>query len=197
MNCAQGMFLLLATLIALAPLDSRAQQDEDGEELRYGAQASLNHYTIEDPDGPTASASGASISAIVLMPTGRNRRVMFQLNRESFSLKGSTTHIAQDITSLSGGLSYQALFRVTRKWKPWVGIGAGYASIDYENRYTLTPGGFSRSLPNRSSTDFSVLLNANTEWQFNKDWDLGVQVQLAKSIQDDASTLRIGVYAVY
>ena len=143
MNCTQGMFLLLATLsLALAPLDSRAQADEDGEELRYGAQASLNHYTIADPDGPTSSASGASISAIVLMPTGRNRRVMFNLNRESFSLNGSTTNVAQDVTSLSGGLSYQALFRVTRKWKPWVGIGAGYASIDYENRYTLTPGGF-------------------------------------------------------
>ena len=99
MNCTQGMFLLLATLsLALAPLDSRAQADEDGEELRYGAQASLNHYIIEDPDGPTASASGASISAIVLMPTGRNRRVIGAVAVHAptarMSLKVALSHLA-------------------------------------------------------------------------------------------------------
>ena len=171
--------------------------DEDMQPFRYGVQTSLNSYQIDDPDGHTAGGGGLSISAIALIDVGRARRLMFNLNKDAYTLDPSTTNIGQQVSSIGGGLSYQFLLRLTRNWKPWVGAGLGYTSATYKTRYRLTPGGASLPLGERNDTDISFLLNANTEWQFNRDWDIGVQAQISRSINDDATTLRLGIYAVY
>lgn len=167
------------------------------DEFRFGAQTSLNSYRVDDPAGTTAGGNGLSFSGIALVDVGREGRVMLNINKDAYTLAASTANIGQDVSSFGGGLSYQSMLRVARTWKPWIGAGVGYSSITYKNRYKLTPGGFSVPMANRDATDISLLLNANSEWQFNRDWNIGLQAQLAKSISDKSSTFRVGIYVVY
>jgi len=182
--------------LALCSVAAPALSGEN-DQLRFGVQSSLNSYRIDDPAGPTAAGSGLSLSGIALVELGRDSRVMLNVNKDAYSLAASTTNVGQDVSSIGGGVSYQSILRLTRTWKPWIGAGVGYSSITYKNRYKLTPGGFSVPMANRDATDISLLLNANSEWQFNRDWDIGLQAQLAKSISDKSSTLRVGFYVVY
>lgn len=170
---------------------------EEGEQLRFGVQTSLNNYKIDDPVGPTANGSGMSISGIALYDVGRESRVMLNVNKESYKLAGSQTNVGQDVSSMGGGLSYQKMLRITRTWKPWVGAGVGYAATTYKNRFVFTPGGAKILYADRETTAMSFLLNANSEWQFNRDWDIGLQAQYARSISDKSSTVRVGIYVVY
>ncbi len=182
-------------LLVWCSIASPALSAEDA--FRFGVQTSLNSYRVDDPAGSTAGGSGLSLSGIALFDVGRDSRVMLNLNKDAYSLAASTANIGQDVSSFGGGLSYQSMLRVARTWKPWIGAGVGYASITYKNRYKLTPGGFSVPMANRDATDITLLLNANSEWQFNREWDIGLQVQLAQSISDQSSTLRVGFYVVY
>ncbi len=167
------------------------------ESFRYGVQTSLNSYSVDDPAGATANGSGLSLSGIALVDAGRDSRVMLNINKDSFNLPASTTNMGQDVSSFGGGASYQRMLRLSRTWKPWIGVGLGYTSVTYKDRFTYTAGGNKILYADREATDTALLLNANNEWQFNQDWDIGLQVQYAKSISDKSNTIRVGVYAVY
>ncbi len=184
--------------LALCSVAAPALSGEN-DQLRYGVQSSLNSYRIDDPAGTTAAGSGLSLSGIALVEFGRDSRVMLNVNKDAYSLAASTTNIGQDVSSIGGGVSYQSLLRLTRTWKPWIGAGLGYTSTTYKNRYTFTSPSmqFKYLYADRSATDIALLLNANSEWHYNRDWDIGLQAQLAKSISDKSSTLRVGIYVVY
>jgi len=98
-------------------------------------------------------------------------------------------------------LSYQMMMRVTRGWKPWLGVGAAYANESYSNRYTVTSGGFlcaTCPYPDRTNDDFLVVVNASSEWQVNRDWDMGIHLQFEQPVTSDGMrVIRFGIYAVY
>jgi len=185
-------FLVLCSVAAPALAD-------ETKPFQFGVQTSLNSYKIDDPAGQTAPGSGLSLSGIALVGYGRDSRLMINVNKEAYSLAGSTSNVGQDVSSFGGGVSYQSLWRATRTWKPWIGAGLGYTSTTYKNRYTFTSPSmqFKYLYADRSATDVSLLLNADSEWHYNRDWDIGLQAQLAKSISSKSGSLRVGIYVVY
>jgi hypothetical protein len=185
----------IVLLLGLASLPTAASDT-----FRFGVLPSLSAYNVTDPDGPTATNSAASLlSAVMFVEHGRDGRIMFQVVQDKFSLNASTTDIGQDVTSLEFLAAYQWQFRVTRGWKPWIGIGAGYANESFENRYTMTAGGFlGNTYPNRNLNDYKLILNTSTEWPVGKDWDMGIHLQFEEPISSDGiRTIRLGFYVVY
>jgi hypothetical protein len=188
----------LLVLLFLCSASSAAFSAED-KQMQFGVQSSFNSYRIDDPAGSTAVGSGLSLSGIALVDVGRDNRMMFNLNRDSYSLAGTNTNIGQDVSSIGGGLSYQKLLRITRTWKPWVGAGFGYTSTTYKNRFSYTTPAmqYKYLYADRKATDIEFLLNTNSEWTFNRDWDIGMQAQFAKSLSDKSGSFRVGIYFVY
>jgi hypothetical protein len=171
----------------------------DDKTFRFGVQTSLNSYKIDDPAGKTAGGSGLSFSGIALVDVGRESRVMLNLDRDSYSVAGSNVNVGQDVSSIGGGLSYQKMLRISRSWRPWIGAGLGYSSATYSNRYVFTSPAmqFKTLYGDRKTTETLLLLNANSEWQYSRDFDIGLQAQFSKAISDKSSTLRVGIYVVY
>jgi hypothetical protein len=188
---------ILTTLILLliCPVAQAA------ESFRFGVLPSIALYSVEDPLGPTEQRAGFSPAAVMFIEMGRDSRLMAQLAYDSFTTTASTTNVHNDVTSLNVGLSYQMMMRVTRGWKPWLGVGAAYASEKYENRYTVTSGGFlcaTCPYPNRTNDDFLLVLNASSEWQINRDWDMGLHLQFEQPMASDGTrVVRFGLYLVY
>jgi hypothetical protein len=171
----------------------------DEKPFRFGVQTSLNSYKIDDPAGPTAGGSGLSLSGIALLHVGRESRVMLNLDRDSYSVTGTNVNVGQDVSRIGGGLSYQKMLRVSRTWKPWIGAGLGYSSATYSNRYVFTTPAmqYKTLYGDRKATETSLLLNVNSEWQYSRDFDIGLQAQFSKTFNDKSSTVRVGIYVVY
>lgn len=178
-------------------ITSLAAQAEGEDQLRFGLQGSMNQYTVDDPLGPTAKGSGPGVSGILIMELGRESRAVFTVSRDAYTIKGTQTNVGQDVTSFGGGASYQSMFRVARTFKPWIGIGAGYALNTQKNRHLFTAGGNRNFYPDIEEATYSLLLNANSEWQFNREWDIGVMAQYAHAISDKSSSIRVGLYFIY
>ena len=185
-------------ILALSAVATSALAD-DNKQLRFGLQTSLNNYTIDDPVGKTAAATGVSLSGIALYDVGRESRLMFNINKDSYSVAESNVNVGQDVSSIGGGLSYQTMLRVSRSWKPWIGAGLGYTSTSYTHRkiYTSPAMLFSTTYADRNTSDAELLLNANSEWSLDRSWDIGLQLQFAKAFSNKSNSLRVGIYAVY
>lgn len=171
------------------------------ETFRFGVLPSIASYSLDDPLGPTEPRISFSPAAVLLADMGRDSRLLANVAYDKFTTNASTTNIHNDVTSLSVGVSYQMMFRITRGWKPWFGAGVAYASETYSNRYTLTSGGFlcaTCPYPDRTKDDFLFLLNASTEWQLSRDWDMGIHLQFEQPTGSNGlRVIRFGIYAIY
>jgi len=167
--------------------------------MRFGVSPSVSGFHLKDPDGPTASASAFTpLSGLLIATAGRDARVLVHVQYDKFSVAASTTDISENVTRLGGDVSYQTLFRLSRAWKPWGGIGLGYTNEQYTTRYTLTPGGhLATQYPDRSVSSVALVLNTSTEWRLNRDWSMGAQLQYEQPLGSGASALRLGLYLVY
>ena len=167
--------------------------------MRFGISPSVSAFHLKDPDGPTANGSAFTpLSGLLIASAGRDARVLVHVQYDDFSVPASTTDIGENVTRLGGDVSYQILFRLSRAWKPWGGIGLGYAGEHYTTRYTLTPGGHLASqYPDRSASSVALVVNTSTEWRLERDWSMGAQLQYEQALGNGASALRFGLYLVY
>ncbi len=183
-------------LLAACGVSTAAHADNA---MRFGISPSVSAFQLKDPDGPTANGSAFTpLSGLLIASAGRDARVLVQVQYDDFSIPASTTDIGENVTRLGGDVSYQTLFRLSRAWKPWGGIGLGYAGERYTTRYTLTPGGhLATQYPDRTVGSVALVLNTSTEWRLNRDWWMGVQLQYEQPLGSGASALRLGLYLVY
>lgn len=182
--------------ICLLLLFSTPSAFADDKTLRFGGQVSENSYSLTDPSGPTANGTGVSFGGLALYDLNRNGRMLANLTKESYKLTASTTNVGQDVSAFGASLSYQKMWRLTRDFKPWFGVGIGYSAMSFKNRHTLTPTGlFSVPLANRDTSEFALLLNTNSEWEIDHDFSWGVQGQFSSS--SSAKSFRVGLYVIY
>lgn len=183
----------------LAMLTSSFAIAAEDKTFRFGGQVAGASYNLKDPDGPTAPGSGYSFGGIATIDMGRGGRLWISAARGSYTLKASVTEIGQDVASTEVGLSYQANYRISRSFKPWFGVGLGYASSKHTNRYTSASVGspFGIFKPDRNQKSVVGLLNANSEWPVSADLDFGVQVQAAIAPSKGANVYGLGVYLLY
>ena len=187
---------LIFLLVMLTTSVAHAAEDKS---FRFGGQVTGASYNLKDPDGPTAPGSGYSFGGIATIDLGRGGRLWMSAARGSYTLKASVTEIGQDAATTEAGLSYQSNFRISRSFKPWFGVGIGYAASKYTNRYTSASVGspFGIFKPDRSQKTVVGLLNANSEWPVSADLDMGIQVQAAIAPSKGANVFGLGVYLLY
>ncbi len=176
---------------------SLAAQADDA--MRFGISPSVSAFYLHDPDGPTANGSAFTpISGLLIATAGRDARVLVHAQYDKFSVSASPTEIGENVTRVGGDISYQVLFRLSRAWKPWGGIGLGYAQEKYTTRYTVTPlGHLANQYPDRDVNSVSLVLNTSTEWRINRDWSMGAHLQFEQPLNSGANVLRLGLYFVY
>lgn len=172
------------------------------EDFRFGIMPTGSRYDVKDPDGSTSPENDLNpLSGVLIYNYGRDGRIFTHLYSASFSLKASPSDIGQDVTQVGLNATYQMMVRMARSFKPWIGLGLGYASEDYRNRHRITPEGHlapGSPYPSRKIDNYVGVLNASLEWQANRDWDVGAHLQVEEPISSDgARAFRLGVYFVY
>lgn len=173
-------------------------------EFRFGYMPMFSYSMINDPDGSAAANSHfMPISAIVTygdVPSFRDTRIFGHIYYDWFDVKGSQSNVGQKAKSIGANISWQWMFRLAQHFKPYVGIGVGYANEKYIQRYKTTASGLYRSnqlYPDRNVQSFSGIVNMSTQWSVTEKWDAGIHLQFEQPINGGSTAARAGIYVSY
>lgn len=175
-------------------------QAEPIEALKFGwAPFYSPNLTVDDPDGSTDSSEEFSaLSAMALYPFGRDDRWMVNLTQYDFTLDASQTHIGQDVQSITVAGFYQRRLRLSRYFKPWVGVGPQIEFSDKTARHTVDADGFlAQTFSDQDGMAYAVGLVASHEWPLTDHLDIGVNVEYLFSISDAIEGGSLGGMLLY
>jgi hypothetical protein len=139
------------------------------------------------------------LSLIAIFDFGRDDRIFANIRKDTLAVEGTTANIGQNYVGTGANISYQTMLRLGREFKPWVGLGMGYNSETYKDRYKLTPGGFntcpSTCFSDRVVDNYVVVVNASNDWKLSREWNMGVHFQYEKPVASTgANSFRFGLY---
>jgi hypothetical protein len=194
--------MMLYRAIFICSVVLYATVSHSGEEFRFGLMPTVSRYYVNDPLGSTKPQDNFTpLSAIGIFDFGRDSRIFAHIYSTSFTLRASTSDIGQDVKVFGINGSYQMMLRLTRGFRPWVGLGLGYASESYTARHRITSEGYlAPGSPYQSRTvdSYTGILNASNEWKLNRDWDIGIHLQVEEPVVSGAARVfRGGIYFVY
>jgi hypothetical protein len=186
-------------VLALVALASASASYADENPFRIGAQVSGGSYSASYIDGPSDGGTGVNFGLIGSFELGRGSRLLSSLSRSAYKTDATDVMIGQQVTDLEGSISYQAMWRLSRSIRPWIGAGIGYVKSSYRDRYVLASPGSPSSilLADADKSSAIGLLNVNFESTSGGDWSPGLQIQGGKAFSGKASYVRIGVYVLY
>ena len=158
----------IAVLMLGLTLSVNAEAGKRGSESQFGLGASVGSVSIDDPDGSTGSSFVIYPTFLYLLNVSRDTRFVSDLLYLSYSLDASQSEIGQKVASLSISGVYEWKKRVSRDFKPWIGVGLGYGSNSSKNRHTVDADGFlDDSFADRNSSGVSVILDVSTDINLN------------------------------
>lgn len=167
--------------------------------LRAGWGAGGKYFFVSDPDGTTPSHTDVTyLNLIGVYDAQPDTRYFLQLFKDQYSLDATVTEIGQSVDRKGLNISYQWNTRLTRKWKPWVGIGVGVSKDEYSGRHLIDQDGFRvRNYPDYEDTSINVLLNTATEWNLSSSLNLGLLLQTSYSLNGSMTDATALFYLTY
>lgn len=182
----------LITALILLPSLSIADTFEYGWMPVVGAYKSS--LDIDTEVKPAANA----LSGLIIINSGRSSRVWIQGQYHSLDFNGTDTKIGQSVTGYEVATIYQTQYRLSRHFKPWLGIGASFSALDYKDRYLTDSQGFLAQVFNDTSKaglaiDFNF--STNTDW-FDQ-YDTGFAIRLSVPVNDVLTKLEAGFYITF
>jgi len=181
----------------LVPIFTHAEPDNG---IKFGwAPFYSPNLTVDDPDGSTDSSQEfVALSAVAMIPFGRDDRWMTNITKYDFTLDASRNDIGQDVKSITVAGFYQRRLRLSRYFKPWIGIGPQIEFSDTTGRHTVDADGFlAQTFSDQDGVAYAVGLVASHEWQFSDHIDLGMNAQYLFSISDAIEGGSLGALLLY
>lgn len=157
-------------LIFLLFFTSLSNAEDD---LGIGIGLGVFLFSPDDPSGDAdVTLSVTPLSIYYTTELGRDTRIMSNFTYLTYDVDASTTSIGQEVTRVSLTAMYQSRFRVSRSFKPWLGLGLTFGTEEFENRFTIDKDGFlDQSFANRKESGVALELDfTNDITLFNTDF---------------------------
>lgn len=166
--------------------------------FEYGWMPVIGAYKSSlDTDTAVITAANA-LSGLLIINSGRNSRVWIQGQYHSLTFDGNETEIGQEVTGLEIATIYQSQYRLSRNFKPWLGIGASFSALEFKNRFLTDSQGFlAQTFDDQTKSGLAIDFNftANTDW-FDKH-DSGFAIRLSVPVNDVLAKVEAGFYITF
>jgi len=139
-----------------------------------------------------------ALSGLIIINSGRNNRVWIQGQYHSLDFDGNETEIGQEVTGLEVAALYQAQYRISRHFKPWLGVGTSISVLEFTNRFLTDSQGFlAQTFEDETKTGLAVDFNftVDTDW-FDK-YNSGFAVRLSVPVNDVLAKAEAGIYITF
>ncbi len=169
------------------------------DEIRYGWSPSFVALSIDDPDGNTNSSSELQLlGGTVIYPLSRSTRTLVSLSLYDFELDAGVNKIGQGVESLSIAGSYQWKFKMSRKFKPWLGVGLNINMDELTNRHTIDQDGYlAQTYTDREETSIGINLGASHEWDISDGILMGLNIEYLIPLGESLEGFKIGMSLYY
>jgi len=118
------------------------------------------------------------------MNSGRNSRFWVQGQYHSLDFEGSKTESGQTVSGFEVAVLYQSKFRLSRHFKPWLGIGLSVAALEFKDSFITDNQGFlAQRFDDTSETGLAVDLNFTTKKDWFKEYQHGIIISCFSSNQ--------------
>jgi len=138
------------------------------------------------------------LSGLLIINSGRSSRYWIQGQYHSLDFDGSETEIGQTVSGFEAALLYQSRFRLSRHFKPWLGIGLSVAALEFKDRFTTDNQGFlAQRFDDVTKTGVAVDFNFTTEMDWFKDYDTGFSLRVSLPTNDVLAKVEAGFYITF
>jgi len=127
--------------IALTTLFSTNSFSSD--EFNYGFYPSIGLYSVNDPEGKTEQkAVFQLIDVFAAYELYRDSRLYLEVALMDEKFEPSISEVGTKIKSTDFTVQYQWRYRVSKSFKPWLGIGGMFSNVKYTNRHLVDRNGY-------------------------------------------------------
>lgn len=138
------------------------------------------------------------LSGLLIINSGRSSRFWLQGQYHSLDFDGTKTEIGQTVSGFEVAVLYQSRFRLSRHFKPWLGIGLSIATLEFKDRFITDNQGFlAQRFDDTSETGIAVDLNFTTETDWFKDYDTGFSFRVSLPTNDVLAKVEAGFYITF
>ena len=138
------------------------------------------------------------LSGLLIINSGRSSRFWIQGQYHSLEFDGSETEMGQTVSGFEVAVLYQSKFRLSRHFKPWIGIGLSVAALEFKDRFITDNQGFlAQRFDDTSETGLAVDLNFTTETDWFKDYDTGFSFRVSVPTNDVLAKIEAGFYITF
>jgi len=138
------------------------------------------------------------LSGLLIINSGRSSRFWVQAQYQSLDFEGSETEIGQSVSGFDVAVLYQSRFRLSRHFKPWLGLGVSVAALEFKDRFTTDNQGFlAQRFENASKTGLAMDLNFTTQTDWFKDYNTGFSLRVSLPTNDVLAKVEAGFYIIF
>ena len=138
------------------------------------------------------------LSGILIINSGRSSRYWIQGQYHSLDFKGTETELGQSVSGFEVALIYQSKFRLSRHFKPWLGVGLSVSALEFTDRFITDNQGFlAQRFDDKKETGLAVDFNFTTETDWFKDYDTGFSFRVSVPTNDVLAKVEAGFYITF
>jgi len=166
--------------------------------FEYGFLPVVGFYKSSVDKDTEVLADVNVLSGLLIINSGRNSRIWTQAQYHSLDFDGSKSKIGERVKGFEIAMLYQSNFRVSRHFKPWLGVGISVATLKFKDRYIKDDQGFlDRRFDNKTKTGLAVDFNFTTETNWFDDYDTGFSFRLSVPTNDVLAKAEAGFYITF
>ncbi len=158
--------------------------------LKIGATlgASVHDYKIKDDKNTTASDTFVSPELGIQYDINKINRLIATTRFINNKLSSGNGDYGMKVEGYQITTAWQHNFRVSRRFKPWFGVGLTSNILSYKDRHTTDSDGYLMDYyPNTDETTFSALFMASTDFVLDDNWQIGVNVDYEAAFSEGVS----------
>ena len=138
------------------------------------------------------------LSGLLIINSGRSSRYWIQGQYHSLDFQGAETELGETVSGFEVAVLYQSMFRLSRHFKPWLGMGLSIAALEFKDRYLTDSQGFlAEQFADTSETGIAVDLNFSTETDWFKDYGTGFSLRVSIPTNDVLAKVEAGFYITF
>lgn len=138
------------------------------------------------------------LSGLMIINAGRSSRYWIQAQYHSLDFEGSQTQIGQQVSGFDVAAIYQSKFRLSRHFKPWLGMGLSVTALEFKDRFITDNQGFLvQRFDNTTETGLAVDFNFTVDTDWFDDYGTGFSLRASVPVNDVLGKIEAGFYITF
>ncbi|MBV1929927.1 MAG: autotransporter outer membrane beta-barrel domain-containing protein [Gammaproteobacteria bacterium] len=163
--------------------------------MSYGVSGVFAQLKSVEPEADTDSETFIIPQIDFSYQTSRINRYSASARYLDLDFAAIPDHISANVTGLQFRGQWEYRARLSRRFRPWLGLGISSNVLKHKGREFVDADGFLKGdlLEDREESTMSVLLSIANEWKVDRRWTVGLNLSYEISLSDSIEGVSSGI----